>query len=461
MTIYRFRPINSILSEEDLKGENLNNKKSYDELRAQEVYHSHLHLLNDPMEGYMDIVWQGDNVVWKNLIKHYVICLEHVINLSFLLSKEDILKSSNIPIFKKYSDLPTKEYKSLIDEVCSKFFSNRKIIKFIKIVSEEHFPLRRDEILLYITNLHFCIIDIVWSVYYKKGLASKKLQIPKMNLKFFSDENLEILSQFKRSDHKEIPEFLSSVSNRYFEQIKLITRYNNKEDNKNKAFLLFDFPSLYLKETERLLYPDFTVACFSDNHDNSSMWSHYAQNHEGVCLQFKTKNKDQTLFFGNRPIYKIRYQKKFPEIDFFQSLGNLPMPHLYKEWLCDESNNISGSAKFLNAKNENKWREKYWKLGYKFITTKSNDWKYDKELRSIIYSTIGERKKSIKYYFKDLEGIIFGIKTKNEHKIKIIKIIEEKCKIHRRNDFKFFQSEYCPKDGKIAKKELGFLKFSS
>jgi len=111
MTIYRFRPINSILSEEDLKGENLNNKKSYDELRAQEVYHSPLHLLNDPMEGYMDIVWQGDNVVWKNLIKHYVICLEHVINLSFLLSKEDILNPAIFQYLRNIAIYPPKNIK--------------------------------------------------------------------------------------------------------------------------------------------------------------------------------------------------------------------------------------------------------------------------------------------------------------------------------------------------------------
>ncbi|EBO7426256.1 hypothetical protein D0128_24510 [Salmonella enterica] len=43
-----------------------------------------------------------------------------------------------------------------------------------------------------------------------------------------------------------------------------------------------------------------------------------------------------------------------------------------------------------------------------------------------------------------LKGIIFGIKTKKEDKIKIMQIINAKCEANDRNDFKFYQAFYSP-----------------
>ena len=125
-------------------------------------------------------------------------------------------------------------------------------------------------------------------------------------------------------------------------------------------------------------------------------------------------------------------------------------------WFYDqESKATSKCAEFLNSeKNQEKWRNSYWEQGYKFLTTKTDDWEYEKECRLISYSTIGGNIKLSKYDFNSLEGIIFGIKTKDEHKMKILEIIEEKCRKSNRKDFKFYQSEYCHQNGKIEKKEL-------
>jgi hypothetical protein len=46
------------------------------------------------------------------------------------------------------------------------------------------------------------------------------------------------------------------------------------------------------------------------------------------------------------------------------------------------------------------------------------------------------------YKFEDLEGIIFGFKTALENKIKIMKIIDEKCQKTGRTDFIFYQADY-------------------
>ena len=56
--IFRFRSVKHLMD--------------YGELEEQYVFFAPLSELNDPMEGLMDIVWSGDEVVWCNLFRHYI-----------------------------------------------------------------------------------------------------------------------------------------------------------------------------------------------------------------------------------------------------------------------------------------------------------------------------------------------------------------------------------------------------
>ena len=61
-TLYRFRSIDALLDK-------------YQELESQTIYFASPDQLNDPMEGFRDIVWRGDKIVWTNFFKHFVYCL--------------------------------------------------------------------------------------------------------------------------------------------------------------------------------------------------------------------------------------------------------------------------------------------------------------------------------------------------------------------------------------------------
>lgn len=61
--MYRFRNTKYLLDER------------YDELNNLDIYFAHPGELNDPMEGVMDIFWHGDEVLWRNFMKHYLMCL--------------------------------------------------------------------------------------------------------------------------------------------------------------------------------------------------------------------------------------------------------------------------------------------------------------------------------------------------------------------------------------------------
>lgn len=61
----------------------------------------------------------------------------------------------------------------------------------------------------------------------------------------------------------------------------------------------------------------------------------------------------------------------------------------------------------------------------------------------------------LKYDFQNLKGLIFGINTSNDEKVKIFEIIQKKCVEHQRKDFEFYQAYYCN-----IKKNLEFKKLN-
>ena len=60
---------------------------------------------------------------------------------------------------------------------------------------------------------------------------------------------------------------------------------------------------------------DVGIFCMSTIADSILMWSHYACNHEGYCLEFAAT--DETPFFGEA--LEVKYDSRFPTIDFFKT----------------------------------------------------------------------------------------------------------------------------------------------
>ena len=63
-------------------------------------------------------------------------------------------------------------------------------------------------------------------------------------------------------------------------------------------------------------------------------------------------------------------------------------------------------------------------------------------------------KRKLSYCFNALKGIIFGIRMSDEHKSRIIEIIEKKCEKHKRDDFRYYQAYYSQETGDIRKYEI-------
>ncbi len=73
---------------------------------------------------------------------------------------------------------------------------------------------------------------------------------------------------------------------------------------------------------------------------------------------------------------------------------------------------------------------------------KTSEWQHEQEYRLLLWS-FGDLKdkpsRKLTYKFADLAGIIFGARTLAEDKLKIIKIIEQKCKAENRTSSSFIK----------------------
>jgi hypothetical protein len=72
---YRYRPIKAVLD-------------GFHELENQVIYFSTPDELNDPMEGFKDPFWRGDEIVWRNFLKHYILCVLLTANCCFILADQ-------------------------------------------------------------------------------------------------------------------------------------------------------------------------------------------------------------------------------------------------------------------------------------------------------------------------------------------------------------------------------------
>jgi hypothetical protein len=125
------------------------------------------------------------------------------------------------------------------------------------------------------------------------------------------------------------------------------------------------------------------VTCFSKRYDNTLMWSHYANQHKGVCLEFNgSMHPSEILERGKATILNVNYDRK-------------------------------------EIINYNKNKEQ---AIVDLFTRKSSDWKYEEEVRIIVMDD-SQFHKFNKSFFT---GLIFGCRIVDEEKQKVLDILKEK-----------------------------------
>ncbi len=132
----------------------------------------------------------------------------------------------------------------------------------------------------------------------------------------------------------------------------------------------------YLEQQQRgIIGQLITLSCFTNSYDNNVMWSHYTNNHQGICVEYKMElfNYLESLggFFAQN---HVRYAKEPPEID---------------------------ASKYKDEEN-------IWKM----IFTKQSEWSYEKEIRTVRLSN--ENTEFIEFPQSLIKDVIIGSKAPKE-----------------------------------------------
>ena len=448
MQVYRFRSMKYLLGDK------------YQELKKQGIYFPRLEQLNDPMEGFRDIFWRGDKIVWEIFFKHYAFCL-YTTHLHFLVAGHSIqLNANNIPILERWDKQPSPAQR-LFNEVWQRFLDLPKIPEFIEALANTNRKIRDRELRLYLALIHCALCYEIEEV----GLIPQSAirRRPEVGERLVSA--LEGMAQLEEDEEKANALFQSLESVKYEMKIglQLANEILTGMSGRNLLLVHFDFPGVYLKEIEKLLWGNWRIACFTDNYHNFSMWDSYGDTHKGACLIFESAQiEGSRQHSAVRGLYKVDYGAKLSEVDFFRSIARVTVGAAKELWYTDAEGNFSECGDHIPRDGETDndgtvpWRENYWDNFYRTITSKAKYWEHEREWRLVLedrWLAEGEDPKLI-YDFNSLKGIIFGIRSSDAEILKAIKIIQKKCKKHGRTDFKFYKAEYSQKTGEIRKNEI-------
>ena len=455
---YRFRSIDTLLGK-------------FQELEKQTIYFASPEELDDPMEGLRDIVWNGDEIVWTNFFKHYIFCLNRCylpLNITPNPGKLDV---DDIPILERWDQIATPIEEILFDDIWDRFCNLPHIPEIIEALSNTRRKIRYREIVFYLKTIQTCglLVEI------QKSYNDHKL-IPEHNVFQQESEDLELpmkqlLNLLKRTEKVEYEDAIDfdGENDNIRRTLKNNTTSRLAELVESDLTVIYDFPKIYVEQLDRLLWEKWYTACFTESYHNSSVWAKYADGHKGACLVFKaveeggSKNLKLNWGKGSRafPFHEVNYADRPGEIDFFRTIARMLGTHFRELWYTDQDGRTSECASHIGSdRSEAAWGEHYRNNFLRDITFKTKDWKYEQEYRLILtYPDLLNNVKDIRkltYDFDSLKGIIFGMRTSTEDKVKIIEIIEEKKKCPENNqaDFKFFEAYYSSKDGSIRVREI-------
>lgn len=455
--MYRFRNINNLLGK-------------HKELEKQEIYFASLNQLNDPIEGYRSYYWKGDKIVWKNLLKHYILCLEHVIGICRICDEKDGKENyRSLPIYLTRDSLLTDLHKKRIDKIYKLFFEDDFVQLILNIIDSNPYKVYREELYFYLRNIHIKAVKSIEEIDFQDGFIKKRI-FGNLDTKQFNYKDLNIDDLWNELNLQEYRVSINERNNVFKKQdMKILLKIEN---NIKLRTILIEFPELYMNQVLQLVYPATYTACFMREYKDSSIWGTYGDNHKGICLKFKTNLNNPRLKlktisswssgggynyeFRNFELKPVNYTNEVYELDFFTNLGKLTMPKI-KEWYKSEDGELSICAENV-FNNKDKWRKKHWNQFEPSLLRKLPDWEKEKEYRILLTSVLGDYEdrsnRLLKYDFNDLETLIFGLRTPMEAKREVINIIKNKCMKNNRKKFDFYEMYYSSIGHKLERRKI-------
>ncbi len=429
--------------------------------------------LNDPLEGYLRVYWQGDVAAWEGLLRNFICSL--FINIcDNYLSRQGIL-IYNQGFVRDLCQFDNKPIKSVLEALGNQFLE----IEDVRDVAE---TFGKSECKCYSLQL-ICAFQFIYPLALKMCFESclknqiiadteAKELIAKYGQGFaINDSKVKFSDFFEKNNKQEkdniaiikvMEDIITDMSEFWlmgldFDKQDVLYKQEdrsssntliNKRNRDAREWIkcTFEFPNIYLEELKEMLYPRGFFVCFSANNDISPMWGNYADNHKGACLIYKT-DENQTLkvnvrFSGFRSLSakKVLYGGEVTERNFFETLGRLTYPQIIK-WLTGKQ----GISRCYDAfKYEDEWRKKYWETfeikNYRKLVSWSYENEYRLQITDMFYDMEDTAKRNFQYDPQSLKGIVFGIRTSEYDKKRLYNALLGKKE--QLKGFSFYQAEY-------------------
>lgn len=412
MILYHYRKIDSALAE----------------IRNHSIRFSSKENLNDPMEGFVNLVWQGDKPAWEGLFRNYFCSFNNaLVELGRTKSELDI--DSEIIICDVDSVDPG------IRDASEIFLADEDVQMIAEALSHYKVDCDMEELQAILSVLTEKIVNSLVSAgdYWGMKLGGFMLQSG-LNVHQVAEGIRSCASSGKIKDL--LKSYYALAYGSDVKRFKQVYQNISESDESKKSFrnyirLRFDFNQTYVEQLYKTIFPRGYVTCFSESPYETVMWGNYAESHNGVCLKYEIDEHETRADFPEKnsnmfnDIYAVRYVRGPQYIiqrNFFNDIWFNYPSGIAKTWLTGLNDAESEIVYDVEAEKQ------YNGLFEKVYTQKMPDWKYEKEHRILLKSKdvdLNKKYVDIPFDRKCLEGVIFGIKTPLDVMAEIESAIEE------------------------------------
>lgn len=427
--IYRFRTVDALIG-------------ARQELARQEIYLALPEELNDPMEGRVNLVFAGDEIIWPNFLSHYVRSLVYATSWAALFSVGDFQGTSQIWMPGSHDLVSLKEH---IESSASNLLKNDKVIAWIQLTSSglasRNSSVSSDELVSLFQNFHEELLseyEICAPGYFRafrntalnpSALAGTAKRTGLLSDILFSEERLKAVNS-------------------------LMTNIWENE--------IINFPVSHFERLKGRIHRDWAAACFTTKKDSELMWTYYADGHRGACLIFDRPNLSLRNAGSNYVLHRleeVRYVSEIPEIEFFSNIGRIT-GHEAKLLFTSPSGEISPIGRHIASDAlRQPWVAELNEKAIVHAATKLRAYDHESEVRIVGWSpfeleVVEAKNRVLKYQSNSLRGIIFGERMPLSERSAIRDALLTKH-LHSRMDwFRFWEEETNPSGTRIKFRQL-------
>jgi hypothetical protein len=270
---YRFRRVDAVLDE-------------FHELQRSTIYFAPPGELNDPMEGYKDLFWHGDAVVWRSLLRHYILVVMLMAYLHAAGEPGNTAILRNL-VLNTPGTLPDAPVRQIYSDICARCLATPGVGVIIEKLAQCTRPIRRDALAQLLRGLNPVVM----------GAVLNNPSLPQKAPSLAGFDPSDILSKLLRTvgTSDELREDQQVAADQLLADMEsVVIRHQlgievsrDPASRPSPLYLSPSFAGEYVRALDELTYFPNYVASFSGNATNASMWGTYGDEHRGVCLKFK------------------------------------------------------------------------------------------------------------------------------------------------------------------------------